>query len=94
MYGTVIYIFSMAAYVSTAETKDVMISTPTLLTWVPDNVRLLSEIAKVNLSSVITAYSTRAQATMKTSLMIVAVTDTLQMTTWSSICKSVIVLYV
>ena len=84
----------MAAYVSTAETKDVMISTPTLLTWVPDNVRLLSEIAKVNLSSVITAYSTRAQATMKTSLMIVAVTDTLQMTTWSSICKSVIVLYV
>lgn len=69
-----------------------MISTPTLLNWVPDNVRLLGEIAKVNLSSVITAYSTRAQATVTISLMIVAVLDTLQMTTWSSVWKSMIVL--
>lgn len=69
-----------------------MISMPTLFNWVPDNVRLLGEIAKVNLSSVITAYCTGAQATVKTSLMTVAIIDTLQMTTWSSICEPVIVL--
>lgn len=92
MYGTVIYIFSMAAYVISAKTKALMISIPILLNWVLDNVRPLGEIAKMNLSSGITAYSSRAQATVKTSLMIVAVRDTLQMTTWSSICKTMIVL--
>lgn len=57
-----------------------------LLSWVPDNVRLLSEFAKVNLSSVITAYSTRAQATMKTLLEIVTFLDTtFQVTTWSPV---------
>lgn len=58
-----------------------------LLNWVPDNVRLLSEFAEVKLSSVITACSTRAQATVKTLFVIVTVSGTLQMATWSPVCK-------
>lgn len=59
-----------------------------LLNWVPDNVRLLSEFAAVNLSPVITAYSTRARATVKTLLVIATVLDTtLQVTTRSPVCK-------
>lgn len=84
--------FSMAAYVSSAKTGGIMISTPTLLNCIPDNVRLFCEIAEVNVSSVIKAYSTSVQAIVKISLMIVTVIDTLQMTTWSSFCKSMIML--
>lgn len=80
----------LTAYISSEKTKGIAISAPAPLNCIPDDVRLFCKIAKREL--VISDYSILHQSAsyLRNFIVIFTVTDALQMSTRSSICKSMI----